>query len=495
MSARSLALLRRDEEAQMGITRRMMALVAGIVLAPLLAMSVRNVATAQSPVVRQITNQRFVYGCDNPYRPADDIFSGKLGAGPCDPAISADGTVITFDDSRNTFLAGAGGEFVRQLTTIAPNDPDSRCWHARASAGGRRVVMLCGPYIEGSGWQILLLERGRFTTIGEGWAPRISEDGRVVVFNSQWNETGENIDGSMEVFLWIDGELRQVPNFRSFGRGNEARDISHDARRLDLGEEFYDVPSDSFFLKNRNIPFLGASYSIGEKMTGGGELARAIQWYRSPEGPGIGEVFLIPQPCPEPTICAVQLTSRRRLAAESATITNNPYLGEFAVNATASHVALIGRYDDDGYKSPSAGAAVEIWTPAGLFEVALARRDPYKKSTWYDLSFDAAGRRLLLVDSDGVVPQLFVIEPPTTALQTPTPTATATPTPPTPITCVGDCGDDGAVTVDEIIRGVNIALGTASVGSCGAFDVNGDNAVTVDEIVKAVNAALNGCSA
>lgn len=80
---------------------------------------------------------------------------------------------------------------------------------------------------------------------------------------------------------------------------------------------------------------------------------------------------------------------------------------------------------------------------------------------------------------------------------TPTHTLTSTPTPtPTPtlvLTCVGDCGDDGAVTVDEIIRGVNIALGTATVGSCAAFDVNSDGAVTVDDLVKAVNAALNGC--
>ena len=74
----------------------------------------------------------------------------------------------------------------------------------------------------------------------------------------------------------------------------------------------------------------------------------------------------------------------------------------------------------------------------------------------------------------------------------PTPTATRSPTP--ILNCVGDCGDDGAVTVDEIIRGVNIALGTGAVGSCDAFDVNDDGAVTVDEVVKAVNAALNGCS-
>lgn len=59
--------------------------------------------------------------------------------------------------------------------------------------------------------------------------------------------------------------------------------------------------------------------------------------------------------------------------------------------------------------------------------------------------------------------------------------------------CVGDCGGDGAVTVDEVITGVNIALGSSPLSSCGAFDSNADAAVTVDEILTGVNNALNGC--
>jgi hypothetical protein len=64
--------------------------------------------------------------------------------------------------------------------------------------------------------------------------------------------------------------------------------------------------------------------------------------------------------------------------------------------------------------------------------------------------------------------------------------------PPTP-RCLGDCNGDGTVTVDELIRGVNIALGSAEVSVCGVFDANADEAVTIDEVVKAVNNALNGC--
>lgn len=59
--------------------------------------------------------------------------------------------------------------------------------------------------------------------------------------------------------------------------------------------------------------------------------------------------------------------------------------------------------------------------------------------------------------------------------------------------CPGDCGRNGEVTVDELILGVNIALGSALVDQCTAMDSGGDGEVTINELVSAVNAALNGC--
>ncbi len=35
--------------------------------------------------------------------------------------------------------------------------------------------------------------------------------------------------------------------------------------------------------------------------------------------------------------------------------------------------------------------------------------------------------------------------------------------------CVGDCNADGAVTVDELLLGVNIALGSAAATACAAL--------------------------
>jgi hypothetical protein len=70
------------------------------------------------------------------------------------------------------------------------------------------------------------------------------------------------------------------------------------------------------------------------------------------------------------------------------------------------------------------------------------------------------------------------------------PTPTVTPGGPQ---CVGDCDDSGAVTVEELIKGVNIALGTAVLGTCRQADADGSGTVTIDELIIAVNAALNGC--
>ena len=60
-------------------------------------------------------------------------------------------------------------------------------------------------------------------------------------------------------------------------------------------------------------------------------------------------------------------------------------------------------------------------------------------------------------------------------------------------TCTGDCNGDGMVTINELILGVNIALGSQPIGNCPAFDANGDGMVTINELIQAVTNALNGC--
>lgn len=60
--------------------------------------------------------------------------------------------------------------------------------------------------------------------------------------------------------------------------------------------------------------------------------------------------------------------------------------------------------------------------------------------------------------------------------------------------CVGDCGGDGRVTVDDLIKGVNISLSARPVTDCGAFDIDSNDRVTVNELVQGVRASLEGCT-
>ena len=75
------------------------------------------------------------------------------------------------------------------------------------------------------------------------------------------------------------------------------------------------------------------------------------------------------------------------------------------------------------------------------------------------------------------------------------PSATPTASAPPQTFCVGDCDQNGTVTIDELITGVNIALGVASLSACPGIDCDDSATVTVDCLVRAVDSALNGCLA
>jgi cytochrome c peroxidase len=59
--------------------------------------------------------------------------------------------------------------------------------------------------------------------------------------------------------------------------------------------------------------------------------------------------------------------------------------------------------------------------------------------------------------------------------------------------CPGDCDFDGSLTVDELVTGINIALGDATVAHCVGFDSSGEGQVSVDEIIAGIGLALAGC--
>lgn len=76
----------------------------------------------------------------------------------------------------------------------------------------------------------------------------------------------------------------------------------------------------------------------------------------------------------------------------------------------------------------------------------------------------------------------------------PTATAEATATPSVqPVPCTGDCNSSGEVTINELIAGVGIALGSQPLSTCAAFDCDDTGEVGVSCLVAGVNAALKGC--
>jgi hypothetical protein len=86
-------------------------------------------------------------------------------------------------------------------------------------------------------------------------------------------------------------------------------------------------------------------------------------------------------------------------------------------------------------------------------------------------------------------------EPPNQCLPgcAPHATPTATPAAPAPGYCAADCDRDGAVTVNELIISINVALGRAPLEACSAVDRNGDRAVLIGDLIDAVGGALDGC--
>ena len=66
---------------------------------------------------------------------------------------------------------------------------------------------------------------------------------------------------------------------------------------------------------------------------------------------------------------------------------------------------------------------------------------------------------------------------------------------PKTLACTGDCNGDRRVTIDELIRGVGMALDMIEpAATCGSFDIDASGLVQINELITAVNAALDGCS-
>jgi hypothetical protein len=61
--------------------------------------------------------------------------------------------------------------------------------------------------------------------------------------------------------------------------------------------------------------------------------------------------------------------------------------------------------------------------------------------------------------------------------------------------CVGDCDNDGTVSIAELLTGVNIALDRQQLDRCRGFDTDDSGALQINELVGGVRSAVDGCLA
>ncbi len=126
----------------------------------------------------------------------------------------------------------------------------------------------------------------------------------------------------------------------------------------------------------------------------------------------------------------------------------------------------------------------------GAFDLAWVAPDGVHRTTIRDDviptgvsgALDRRGRLHLVFQTDGTVRYLLLGRQ-----------SDADPTPGPGSTCVGDCSGDGAVTIDELMVMVNIALQMTPLDACAVGDDDADGMITVDEILRAVANALAGC--
>lgn len=59
--------------------------------------------------------------------------------------------------------------------------------------------------------------------------------------------------------------------------------------------------------------------------------------------------------------------------------------------------------------------------------------------------------------------------------------------------CAGDCDGSGGVTIEELLLGVNIAIGLQPLGRCPKVDGDASSSIEINELIAAVRNALEGC--
>jgi cysteine-rich repeat protein len=170
--------------------------------------------------------------------------------------------------------------------------------------------------------------------------------------------------------------------------------------------------------------------------------------------------------------------------------TGEPLSGEFQVNAYTQGSQL-GTVD-----AAANGDFVVAWVSGGIGDVFAHRFSICGNGDRSGAEQCDDGNS---IDGDGCETncELSPTKTPTITAKvartvTPTQIATATPRI-VPGPCAGDCDLSGTVGIEELVTGIDIALGRLALSTCPFFDDDRDFVVSVNELVKAVGHATRGC--
>jgi hypothetical protein len=180
-----------------------------------------------------------------------------------------------------------------------------------------------------------------------------------------------------------------------------------------------------------------------------------------------------------PTATATLIVSALATATQTPTATYNPTTASRTPTATATLIV--------------SALATATQTPTATYNPTTASPTTTATAVITATGLTATPTFTRPVEGATATATTPITSPTTTAIDSPSPTPSATPSPTLPPadSCTGDCDGSGDVTVDELVRGVGMALGDPS--DCTAFDANRSGIVDISDLVVAVGYALQGC--
>jgi hypothetical protein len=371
-------------------------------------------------------------------------------AGPFNPRVSPDGATVaywiglfagSYDPSCDCYLGSSVEDVVYAPTDGSGPIAFSRFWQT-PSWSGNNLLLVFAP------------DNRQTPQVG---VTSLAAQGEV---QGWFNDDGEGFEGYWQNL--DDGELDRGGHKLALVRGQQAERLS-----LYAVSDFTTTPVLTCEGSEPSGAFSGPTWSPD---------GRALAWY---ENDGVwtspAPAELTPETCAElaPILFVAGASQPRWGAADVSVASPTPTTTRTTTpTATRTNTATATRT----LTAPATATATVPPTPTATGLPTNSPTIPIQTST----------------PTRTATPSVTA-NPSSTANATATASSTAVETATMP-NCPGDCDDSTTITMDELVRGVDIVLGRRPLQSCSTLDINGDDRATVDELARSVNAALNDCA-